>query len=426
MAELVTAPPPPWLLDRVGHVAQNKYDEAVTTAVEACAEDTKGQTCYICTQALHWKTKEGLVRMCACRGTAGFVHVSCLAELASGRVAEALANNLDHKVFNEKWERWHTCSECKQRYHGVVLCALGWACWRTYLGRPEWDQIRGLAMSMLGNGLSFAEHYEDALSVYEAELATRRRFRAPEGSILTVQSCLANTYAKLGRHEKAMLLIRDVFSGHLKLEGEESVTTISSANNYAVSLKNLKRFEEAKSLLRKTIPVTLRICGENDHLTLGMMGLYASVLYADPAATLDDLREAVDKLEETTSTARRVFGNSHPLLGRNRRALQSARAALRAREETGRPTIFGASGESSPVGTAVKLTGLSNGAFNGRRGVVAETSPEMRRKGRVKVIVDGRAISVKGENLVVDAPTRSAADAVGELRGRIEDLGLAH
>jgi len=51
-------------------------------AVEACADDTKGQTCYICTQALHWKTKEGLVRGCACRGTAGFVHVSCLAEQA--------------------------------------------------------------------------------------------------------------------------------------------------------------------------------------------------------------------------------------------------------------------------------------------------------------------------------------------------------
>ena len=62
--------------------ADKKYKEAVAEAVEACAEDTKGQTCYICTQALHWKTKEGLVRMCACRGTAGLAHVSCLAEQA--------------------------------------------------------------------------------------------------------------------------------------------------------------------------------------------------------------------------------------------------------------------------------------------------------------------------------------------------------
>ena len=69
--------------------ANKKYTEAVAVAAVACAEDTKGQTCYICTQALHWKTKEGLVRMCACRGTAGFGHVSCLAEQAKILVAEA-------------------------------------------------------------------------------------------------------------------------------------------------------------------------------------------------------------------------------------------------------------------------------------------------------------------------------------------------
>ena len=39
-----------------------------------CAEDTKGQTC-ASAPSLHWKTKEGLVRMCACRGTAGVAHV---------------------------------------------------------------------------------------------------------------------------------------------------------------------------------------------------------------------------------------------------------------------------------------------------------------------------------------------------------------
>ena len=29
-------------------------------AAKTCAEDAKGQACYVrCTQALHWKTKEG-------------------------------------------------------------------------------------------------------------------------------------------------------------------------------------------------------------------------------------------------------------------------------------------------------------------------------------------------------------------------------
>ena len=87
------------------------------------------------------------MRMCACRGTAGFAHVSCLAEQAKILVAEAEENNLDTKVKQKRWNRWDTCSLCEQRYHGVVKCALGWACWKTYLGRPEADRLRSMAMT---------------------------------------------------------------------------------------------------------------------------------------------------------------------------------------------------------------------------------------------------------------------------------------
>ena len=79
------------------YYADKKYKEAVAVAVEKCADDTKGQTCFICTQALHWKTKEGLVRGCSCRGTAGFAHVSCLAEQAQILFAEVIyAQSLFH------------------------------------------------------------------------------------------------------------------------------------------------------------------------------------------------------------------------------------------------------------------------------------------------------------------------------------------
>ena len=89
--------------------ANKKYVEAVAVATEACAEDTKGQTCYICTEAVHWKTKEGLVRMCACRRTARFAHVSCFAEQAKILVAEGEENNLGNKAKEERWARWHMC-----------------------------------------------------------------------------------------------------------------------------------------------------------------------------------------------------------------------------------------------------------------------------------------------------------------------------
>ena len=75
-----------------------------------------------------------------------------------------------------------------------------------------------------------------------------------------------------------------------------------------------------------------RVLEEGDVLTLKLRSLYADALFADPGATLDDTREAVNTLEDTERTARRVFGGAHPLTGNIRETLQTARAALRARE----------------------------------------------------------------------------------------------
>ena len=94
------------------------------------------------------------MRGCSCRGTAGFAHVSCLAEQAKILVAEAEENNLSLKVLNERWARWSSCSLCEQQYQGVVKCALGWACWKAYLGRPEEDGLRRAAMTQLGERFS--------------------------------------------------------------------------------------------------------------------------------------------------------------------------------------------------------------------------------------------------------------------------------
>ena len=125
---------------------------------------------------------------------------------------------------------------------------------------------------------------------------------------------------------------RDVYSGWLKLKGEERTSTLSAANNYASSLITLERFEEAKALLRKTMPVARRVLGENDETMLKMRWIYAEALYKDNAATLDDLREAVTTLEEIERTARRDLGGAHPTVRSMEESLQQARAVLRARE----------------------------------------------------------------------------------------------
>ena len=118
---------------------------------------------------------------------------------------------------------------------------------------------------------------------------------------------------------------------------KEHGETIRSAFNYADSLRQLKRFEEAKTLMRKMIPVARRVLGEEHSVTLTMKAIYADALYMDPGATLDDLREAVTTQEEAEQIARRVLGRAHPDTTGIEASLRKARATLAARETPSPP-----------------------------------------------------------------------------------------
>ena len=136
---------------------------------------------------------------------------------------------------------------------------------------------------------------------------------------------------------KALRLQRDVYEGYLKLNGEEHLETLRAARNLAVTLNELQppSYKEVKALLRRPMLVARRVLGEGHILTLTMRWTYATALYGDHDATLEDLREAVNSLEETEQIARRVFGSGHPDVAGIEKVLQDARAALRARETPG-------------------------------------------------------------------------------------------
>ena len=146
------------------------------------------------------------MRGCACRGTAGFAHVSCLAEQAKILIAEVEENNLGDDAFNARWVRWHVCSICEQHHHSVVLCALGWACWKTYVGRPEENFSRIDAMTELGNALETVRNHTDALTVKMAQLSMLRRIGKSQRNLLIVtegiERDLRKARAVLGAREK--------------------------------------------------------------------------------------------------------------------------------------------------------------------------------------------------------------------------------
>ena len=109
---------------------------------------------------------------------------------------------------------------------------------------------------------------------------------------------------------------------------------MTAAGNYAMSLLEQNRFKEGKALLRKTLPVVRRVLGDTHEFAFRTRGIYALALYQDPAATFDEMREAVGTLEEIERTARRVLGGAHPLVPDIEHDLRNARAVLRTNEET--------------------------------------------------------------------------------------------
>ena len=99
-----------------------------------------------------------------------------------------------------------------------------------------------------------------------------------------------------------------------------------------MSLIDLQRHAEAKSVLRSTVPVARRVLGDSHDYTLTMRKVYAETLYKADGASLDNLREAVTTLEDTARIARRLMGGTHPVTAGIEQSLRNARAALRARE----------------------------------------------------------------------------------------------
>ena len=236
--------------------------------------------------------------------------MSCLAEQAKILVAEAEENNLPP---HGKWARWSSCNLCKQDYHGVVLCALGWACWKTYASQPvDYDSIFSCAlqaMKTLGDGLG--KRPAEALSAYQALLQIGR---LPLTHKLIIQGNIVAMYERLGRTDESLAKMREVYVSSRLLK--PSARTILTARNMAVKLLHLgdaRSVAEARSIIRETFSLAQNLLG-NDHQHTFMCGdLLCACIVADERASRDEQVEAVVMTEDLLTRSRRIFGDPHPI-----------------------------------------------------------------------------------------------------------------
>ena len=200
-------------------------------------------------------------------------------------------------------------------------------------------------MSDLGNGLSAADHHEDALSVGEAELSLHRRRGASVEVILDVQTNLASTYQRLGRLEEALQMKRDVYSGHSRHRdlGPLHQNTLKAALNLSTSLVNAGNYAEARAFTRDQMELARRALGADHPVTLDFQWGYSRAFTLDKGVSAEQLAEVATTLEKTLKVSQRVRGREHPLT----RAIRDEFTIAKTKEELVRTGALEGSVEGS-------------------------------------------------------------------------------
>ena len=188
-------------------------------------------------------------------------------------------------------EKWQKCFDCGRLFHGAVCIALGWAAWKTYVGRPETDVVRCLALSALGNSLR-PSRPEEALPMLEANVALCRRYwPRNEETIVGIHGDIASCLGNLGRRDEALNLQREVHARRMDINGVSHERTILSGIFLVCRMMNLKLYDEATSLVRdQLLPAARQSLGADDDLMLKLNYQRVKALANNPKHTRDSPR----------------------------------------------------------------------------------------------------------------------------------------
>ena len=355
--------------------ANARAKEAVAFAEAACAADTAGKTCYVCLAG-----GPGLVRGCACRGTAGVAHVHCHVE----RCRSAFDDELRRSTFARAWTR---CQECGQDFQGPLALALVTASWKLYSAdAPEHYvarapqgmadiaafSLRNEAAQFLARAMDGNERHEEALPWFRAVLAAFERLEtanpgkivsekmdtARRGIILNAKEDVATTLTDLGHHAEALAMLRETYAAWVEMHGVTAYDATVSSINLCSSLIRNGHNKEAQTLMRGALENARRLFGQNEVPMYA--GQLARALYdfrskkaetrgktivfggAEGGPPLEDLLEAKVLAEEAVASSRRIFGPSHPDTRRFVDQLSTIQTMLLFRQEDGDGDAAGA------------------------------------------------------------------------------------
>ncbi|CAK9023103.1 Kinesin light chain 1 (KLC 1) [Durusdinium trenchii] len=249
--------------------------------------DKSMSTCRICLEPADVEDYQ----VCACRGSQGFAHLQCLADLASS-----------------KWpslEPWRQCPTCKQNYVDHVHLALSRALWEVVQDKN--GDVQRAAAAQLGLALFANSQFAEAAEIHRKTLASSLEALGWEhADTLASANNLAMALRAEGKASEAELLYTEAMEVMKRVFGPEDPDTLATAANLGLALLEQEKWAEATRFLEISLEGARRVLGRESPRTLTMAANLAMALEAQSR-----FPEAITLHRDRLEVLRQVYGRCH-------------------------------------------------------------------------------------------------------------------
>ena len=268
----------------------------VAVTGDACDADGE-QSCWICFETSSRVTRSHrndlLSTGCACRGSAGTVHLACLVSMAQ------------HNT-----ESWTNCPTCKQEFKSTIIVPLARARQRladSLPSDPDGDEERLLAKHHMAVALEEMGRYHEARPLYESLLETESALNGPEDvNTLLTKTNLADLLDKMGERVTARRMYEDVIDVQTRKFGAGHEHTLGTKGNLASLLDISGERVEARRLLEQVIEGNTALLGSRHADTLRAKGNLANVI-----KQLGEKEQALQLYKDVVEDQTRLLGPNH-------------------------------------------------------------------------------------------------------------------
>ena len=161
-----------------------------------------------------------------------------------------------------------------------------------------------------------------------AEIIERRVKAGWHVDTLATMGNIAICHDDLGHHEESLALRRKILATRRQRFSPEDPLILQDVANLGTSLVHTRQLTEARSLMRKYLPIARRVLGLDHEITFGLIENLAGAIFENALAPREDLVEVDEILTKQLKRLRQVLGAAHPATQRHENHLKKIQERL--------------------------------------------------------------------------------------------------